>query len=218
MQNYNLQTLVKRVQTRLKDIEYDEEIIKSFINEAYYYIVGQTEYVFLETCQKQNARKSGSFNLCPDFQSVIAFECTNENGRHSLEYAPAKEYLENSPNENMYKYTILCDCLHFTVPEYQIKEDDEEEQKTNQLHLYYLAKPMALKKDTQVPNFPEEYSEALVLGALARCERLRDNFDYAQIYENQMEDIVVAMGARYNTRSSGFNSRAKLPVKISLGA
>jgi hypothetical protein len=69
-----------------------------------------------------------------------------------------------------------------------------------------------LAQPTDKPVIPYEYGEALLLGALARAEQLRDNFDYAQIYENKKEELITNMKERYCPRQQEGENRAKLPV------
>ena len=53
--------------------------------------------------------------------------------------------------------------------------------------------------------------EALVLGALARAEEIRDNFDYAQLYRNQQDQILTNMKLRLGPGNLTAENRAKLP-------
>ena len=71
-----------------------------------------------------------------------------------------------------------------------------------------------LVNDTDKPLIPYEFGEILVLGALARCERRRDNFDYAGVYEAKMDELVTNMKLRYCPRQLANENRAKLPVIV----
>ena len=84
--------------------------------------------------------------------------------------------------------------------------------KKYEVTLYYLAKPLPLSESTDIPVIPYEFGEILVMGALARAERLRDNFDYAAIYENKYDELVTNMKLRYCPRQLTGENRAKLPV------
>jgi hypothetical protein len=44
--------------------------------------------------------------------------------------------------------------------------------------------------DTDVPNLPQNFREAIVLGASYRCEEERDNYDIAGILQNRFNDRV----------------------------
>ena len=90
--------------------------------------------------------------------------------------------------------------------------DDDGDEKFYRIMLYYLAKPLPLVNSEDVPIIPYEFGEILVMGALARAERLRDNFDYAAIYENKYDELVTNMKLRYCPRQISNENRAKLPV------
>ena len=77
-------------------------------------------------------------------------------------------------------------------------------------HLY-LIEPKPLVDDKDKSPIPDQYIEALILGALYRAEQQRDNFDYAQIYQNQQDQILTNMKLRYGPGNLGVANRAKLP-------
>ena len=101
----------------------------------------------------------------------------------------------------------------FKLPEPD-KEADGDFTSNYTMRMYYLAKPKPLVKMTDKFIFPAEYGEILVLGALARAERLRDNFDYAAIYMNDFYDQITNMKQRLSARQLDAGNRAKLPVRI----
>ena len=98
------------------------------------------------------------------------------------------------------------------MPNIEDVKDDDGEEMFYTLDLYYLAKPKKLVNGNDRPVIPYEYGEALVLLAQARAEQLRDNFDYAQIYENKADDLITSMKERYCPRQQEGGNRAKLPV------
>ena len=53
--------------------------------------------------------------------------------------------------------------------------------------------------------------EALILGALARAEEVRDNYDYAQLYRNQQDQILTNMKLRYGPGNLSVKNVARLP-------
>ena len=60
------------------------------------------------------------------------------------------------------------------------------------------------------PILPDEFEEALVLGALSRAERERDNFDYAQIYKNQQDELLTNLKLRYGPGQLNMANRSSL--------
>lgn len=213
--NYNLQSLISRIKTRLKDAEYDDDTIAQFINDTYFEILGDTHYQFLEKKYRASAQEGGPLLLPKDYQSIIHLTARLDKKRYPLRYKPSREFFDFGKNSsfNNYTYTIFGNELHFSLPNIENEKDEDGDEKFYELDLYYLAKPLTLT-GTARPVIPQEYSEAIVLGALARAEQLRDNFDYAQVYENKKEDIVLSMKERYCPRQLEGENRAQLPVMV----
>lgn len=212
--NYNLASLVERVQARLKDADFSTIDIAQFLNDAYFEILGETHYQFTERKYETTAMEGGEVTLPCDYQTLIHFTAKNSRGLHKLTYKPSREYFNHGEGSvyNSYSYTVFGDKLLFDLPE--VKEIEGEKPDYYHLDIYYLAKPLKMTSDDDKPMMPSEYSEILVLSALARCERLRDNFDYAQIYENKVEDMLISMKERYCPRQLDDGNRAKLPITM----
>jgi hypothetical protein len=211
--NYNLGGLIARIKDKLDDQEFPAETITQFINDAYFDIMGEEHYQFLERKYKAAAQKSGVLVLPRDFQSVVAFTAKDGKNLWPFRYMPYNDYLsiEKDSGIKNYRYTLFGNELFYTVP--NIEDDDYEdgEERFYDLNMYYLARPLPLARETDVPLIPYEFGEILVLGALARCERRRDNFDYAAIYENKLDELVTNMKLRYCPRQQSGSNRARLP-------
>jgi hypothetical protein len=122
---------------------------------------------------------------------------------------PAKDFMSMDKHSGVknYYYTVFAGQVFYSLPELGENDDDYYE-----LTLYYLAKPVAMTQDTDVPIIPAEFGEILVLGAQVRAERKRDNFDYAAIYKNDYDELVTNMKLRYCPRQLEGENRAKLPI------
>ena len=133
-----------------------------------------------------------------------------------LEYMPKEDFfaLAKDDSRKNYKYTIFGNQLFYGLPNIENDKTPNGDDKFYELSLYYLAKPRAMASETDKPLIPAEFGEILVLGALARCEQRRDNFDYAGIYEAKMDELVTNMKLRYCPRQLTNANRAKLPVII----
>lgn len=212
--NYNLASLVDRVQARLKDADFSTIDIAQFLNDAYFEIVGETHYQFLERKYETTAMEGGEVTLPYDYQTLIHFTAKNNLGLRKLIYKPSREFFdaEDGSVRNSYNYTVFGDKLLFDLP--KVEEKENETPDFYNLSIYYLAKPLKMTADEDKPLIPSEYAEILVLDALARCERLRDNFDYAQIYENKVDDMLINMKERYCPRQLDDGNRAKLPLTM----
>lgn len=212
--NYNLNGLIERIKARLKDAEYSDTDIAQFINDAYFDILGDTAYQFLEKKYRSSSQDGGQLLLPPDFQTVKHFTAKLKHSIHPVNYIPSDDFFNVTKHSGVknYTYTIFGNELFYSLPDIEDIKDDDGEEMFYTLDLYYLAKPKMLVNPTDKPVIPYEYGEALLLGALARAEQLRDNFDYAQIYENKKEELITNMKERYCPRQQEGENRAKLPV------
>ena len=211
--NYNLAGLTARIKDKLDDQEYPEDVIARFINDAYFDVVGDEEYQFLEKMYQGATQEGGVLPLPSNYQSLFTLTAKSDHGTKALEYMSKEEYFTHGKGDKPYKYTIFADQLFYDVPSIE-GEDENGEEKFYDLRLYYLAKPKMLVNPTDKPLIPYEFGDILVLGALARCERRRDHFDYAGVYESKMDELVTNMKLRYCPRQLANENRAKLPVIV----
>ena len=211
--NYNLGGLTSRIKARLKDADYSDADIVQFINDTYFDILGEAHYQFLEKHYRASTQESGVLLLPRDFQTIIHLTATKDHNRWPVRYLDDRDFFDHTKDAGVknFTYTVFGNELFYSVPNVSDDEVGDEEQFFT-LDLFYLAKPLALASSTDKPVIPAEFGEALVLGALSRAEQLRDNFDYAQIYENKKEDIVLNMKQRYCPRQLEGENRAHLPV------
>ena len=214
--NYNLGGLIARIKTKLDDQEFPDETITQFLNDAYFDVLGDEEYQFLEKIFKAATQGSDILPLPSNFQSLFTLVAKGEQGLMPLEYMPKEDFfaLAKDDSRKNYKYTIFGNQLFYGLPNIENDKTPNGDEKFYELSLYYLAKPRAMVSETDKPLIPAEFGEILVLGALARCEQRRDNFDYAGIYEAKMDELVTNMKLRYCPRQLTNANRAKLPVII----
>lgn len=212
--NYNLGGLIARIKTKLDDQEFPKETITQFLNDAYFDVLGDEEYQFLEQIYKAATQGSDILPLPSNFQSLFTLVAKDEHGLMPLEYMPKEDFfaLAKDDSRKNYKYTIFGNQLFYGLPNIENDKTPTGDDKFYELSLYYLAKPRAMASETDKPLIPAEFGEILVLGALVRCEQRRDNFDYAGIYEAKMDELVTNMKLRYCPRQLTNANRAKLHV------
>jgi hypothetical protein len=58
------------------------------------------------------------------------------------------------------------------------------------LKQFYQKTPTELSADSDIPELPQNFREAIVLGAAYRCEEERDNYDIAAVVQNRFNDRV----------------------------
>lgn len=208
--NYNLSGLINRIKVRLDDEEYPDDTITQFLNDALFDALGEAHYQFLERIFKQYADNSSVFMLPCDYEALINLTAKKDGNVMALKYMPSNKFfdLDREDGRKNYCFTVFSGQVFYSLPDISDNDNDDY----YELSLYYLAKPTALSDPTDVPVIPYEFGEILVMGALARAERLRDNFDYAAIYENKYDELVTNMKLRYCPRQLEGENKAKLPV------
>ena len=215
LENYTFSNLVKRVKTRLNDEEFSDDVIKEFLNEAQFEILGEDKHTFLEKVDEFDISSPSEteLDLPRDYQSTfIIFVVGKDGSKNQLDYVPYEEFFDSSiPN----RYTIFSNKILYKLVDNSGNPKCWKNSITIQ-HLY-LAKPTEMVEDDDEPVLPYEYSEALIYLALSRAERLRDNFDYAQIYENKAETIITNLKTRYGMRQMKLKNRARLPLNLKYG-
>lgn len=212
--NYNLSGLIDRIKVRLDDDEYPDTTIVQFLNDALFDALGEAHYQFLEKIYVATTQQSGVLPLPGDYQTLITMTAKIDNEVWPFQYLDYKDFLNMSREDGRknYRFAVFGGKLLYNVPDVSSDVDEDGDEKFYELNLYYLAKPLPLEQPTDVPIIPFEFGEVLVMGALARAERLRDNFDYAAIYENKYDELVTNMKLRYCPRQISGESRASLPV------
>lgn len=201
--NYTLENLIEILRKRLQDEEFDETILTTFLNESMNEILGEDKYPFMQRIDKYTAESYGEISLPPDYAGTFYIYATQKKQpREELQYIEPELFFQNT-DQYTYTYTVFANTLF-----YRIKEDPEDIG-FDVMHLY-LANPLPLVRPTDRPPIPPQFMEALVLGALARAEQIRDNFDFAQIYENKQDQILTNMKVRFSNGNLTAENRARL--------
>jgi hypothetical protein len=198
--DYNLKSLVKRVKDALNDAEFSDDLIKQYLNDAQNEVLGESKYSFMRKIDEDSVRGIDAVMLPLDHQATENVIVRQEATRRELDYVPTGE-------AGHFTYSIFGNDLVVRVPHVP------KPRGSWYIKHYYLAKPLPMIDDEDVPHIPEEFGEILVLGALVRAEKRRDNFDFAADYANAQRSLVENMRLRYATRNASFGSRARLPIR-----
>lgn len=210
--DYTLENLINILRKRLQDEEYDGELLTHFLNDALNEILGEDKYPFMERMDDYTATPEGEISLPIGYsQTFFIFASKKGQPRTELHYIAPEEFFDKTHNHEMV-WTKFANTIFYKL---RLNKDSKSDcpycyEGWNILHLY-LANPIPLKKDTDRTPIPPQYIEALVLGALARAEEVRDNFDYSQLYRNQQDQILTNMRLRYGPGNLTAKNRAKLP-------
>lgn len=203
--DYTLENLIEILRKRLQDEEFDSNLLTIFLNESMNEILGEDKYPFMQRIDKYTGEAYGEISLPPEYSGTFYIYATQKKQpREEVKYIEPELFFDNSQRLT-FTYTTFANTLF-----YRLREDPEEIG-FDITHLY-LANPRPLKNNTDRPPIPPQYMEALILGAMARAEQVRDNFDFAQIYENKQDQILTNMKVRCSTGNLTAENRARLPL------
>ena len=202
--DYTLETLIDILRKRLQDEEFDSSLLTHFLNTSLNEILGEDKYPFMQRIDAYLADENGEVSLPIGYAGTFAIFARKEHQpREELRYISPDDFFKHTHDHEMV-YTVFANTLFYRTR----KNPGDEEVKI--LHLY-LANPKPLVNSTDKTPIPPQYIEALILGALARAEEVRDNYDYAQLYRNQQDQILTNMKLRYGPGNLSARNRAKLP-------
>ena len=188
--DYTLETLKDILRRRLQDQEFDGETLRIFINDSQNEILGEDKYPFMERIDTYLGEADGEISLPLGYAGTLfIFARKDGQPREPLQYIAPKDFFANTDRHQMV-WTKYANTIFYRAYK------DSDQTGFNIMHLY-ITNPLPLTKDTDRSPIPAQYIEALVLGALARAEQYRDNFDYAQIYRNQQDQILTNMKLRF---------------------
>ena len=202
--DYTLSSLTQTLRRRLQDEDFDQELLRIFLNNSLSEILGEDKYSFMQRIDKYTADYSGEISLPLAFGGTFyIYAKKDKEPRQELKYIPPEEFFENTKSHT-FVYTVFANTLFYRL----VKNNEETDFEITHL---YLTNPLPLTKESDKPPIPSQYMEALILGAMARAEEYRDNFDYAQIYRNQQEQLLTNMKLRYGPGNLTAKNRARLP-------
>ena len=206
--DYTLETLKSILRKRLQDEEFDGDTLTLFLNQAQDEILGEDKYPFMQRIASYTADEEGEIYLPPGYAGTFQlFAKKSRQSRQPLKYISPEEFFANDHSTMV--YTTFSHDLFYRI----CKPGNNEECDCEDLDLIhlYLVSPLPLVKDSDCSPIPPQYIEALILGALYRAEQLRDNFDYAQIYQNQQDQLLTNMKLRTGPGNLSASNSARLP-------
>ena len=202
--DYTLDNLISILRKRLQDEEFDGDTLTIFLNDSQNEILGEDKYPFMQRIEEYTDESHGSALLPPPYAGTFyIYAKQDKEPRQELKYISPEDFFKNT-KAHTFVYTVFANQLFW-----QLRKDPEDKGFTV-THLY-LVNPLPLTNSTDRPVIPPQYMEALILGALARAEEVRDNYDYAQLYRNQQDQLLTNMKLRYGPGNLSVKNRAKLP-------
>ena len=207
--DYTLENLIDILRKRLQDEEFDGDTLTMFLNQSLNEILGEDKYPFMQRIDEYIADANGEIDLPIGYGGTFYLYAKKpKHQREELQFMPPEEFFNRTKTHSMV-YTTFANTLFYRL---RVGKDGEDcpcdDYKITHL---YLENPFPLKRPNDRTPIPPQYIEALILGALYRAEQLRDNFDYAQIYQNQQDQILTNMKLRYGPGNLTAQNTAKLP-------
>lgn len=202
--SYNLLDLRSRVRTKIKDTSYSASTIDSFINDAIFEIAGLFPWIYLQKIAT-GALTTDVHTLAQqsDWQRttklILLNPTTPTSNRDITKYFktwetffnlwPAPDLLNSA--QPIY-WTEYGTTIYFNCPAdvaYLFRQ-------------FYQRTPTDLAADSDVPDFPVSFREAIVLGATYRCEQERENDDIAALRQNEFNDKIGDLIMRFANDSA----------------
>lgn len=199
---YNLGTVRARIEQKLDDTSFGVSKLNQFINDGQAEILNSRRFPFMEREKSVNAI-SGSetlTNLPTDMQTPLSLRIYTPIGyANELPYIEYEDFDRAFPNPNLTGPTTPSAWRVFNreIQIYPIPND------TYNLNLKYIKEVDELTLDSDVPEIPQAFGEALVLAGYKRALEHNDDYDQAQIIQQQIDMLVEKMSERYTRQASG---------------
>jgi hypothetical protein len=206
---YNLGTVRARIEQKLDDTNFGVAKLNQFINDAQEDILNSRRFVFMER-EADVTTNEGSqtlLNVPTDMQTPLSLRIHTPIGYATvLPYMEYEDFDRAIPNQDYIGNTIPNmwrvfnkDILIYPNPDtaYYLK-------------LKYIKEVTELILDADVPEIPQSFGEALVLAGYKRALEHNDDFDQAQVIQQQIDEFITKMDERYK-RQSGTPHIMRLP-------
>lgn len=196
---YNLLDLRARVRTKIKDTSYSASTIDGFINDTIVEIADLYPWKYFQAINSDALTlDSNTYDQQSDHQTTTKLVLlhptqTTSNWDITRYRKPWEEFFDIYPaadtldsSQPIY-WTEYGNKIYFNCPAnlaYLIRQ-------------YYQKVPTELDADADIPELPQNFREAIVLGASYRCEEERDNYDIAAILQNRFNDRVSDLIMRF---------------------
>ena len=208
--SYNLQTVRTRIQQKLDDDGFDTATIDQFINDGQRDILNSRRFTFMEkeATLTTTPDSSALTGLPDDFQVAISLRIVGDLPQ-VLNYVEYDDFDVMIPDPDNVAANFPKSWYVFNNSPYVYPRAND----TYNIKLKYLKKPAELVNDGDIPEIPEEFSEALVIAGYKRALEFNDENDKAQLVQIQVDELIEKMDERYK-RQIGVPHILKTPRKI----
>ena len=193
---YNLGTLRTRVQQKLDDTSFGVSKLNQFINDAQRDILNSRRFTFMER-EAVLTTSAGTDTLVgtpTDMQIPISMRITSPVSYASqLAYIEYEDFDTAMPNQDVNGNSVPSAWRVFNNTLLVYPNADA----TYQITLKYVKSPTELVLDSDVPEIPESFGELLVLAAYKRALEHNDDYDQAQVIQQQVDIQTDNMDSRF---------------------
>lgn len=193
---YNLGTIRGRVEQKLDDTSFGLAKLNQFINDGQRDILNSRRFLFMEreATVQTIVGSSGILNQPLDMQVPISLRVYSPNDYATLlNYVEYEDFDLVMPNQNNVGNTAPAYWRVFNK-EINVYPNTD---KVYDLRLKYVKEPAELINDTDVPEVPEAFGELLVLAAYKRALEHNDDYDQAQVIQQQIDVQIDTMDERF---------------------
>lgn len=211
---YTLAGLRQRIRDdKLDDPEFDGGVIDRFLNDTVRYIYNTYELPFMEKSFSgslpvgENAFVFPNDLLTPQLM-VLSSEDGTQVSDLTNNYAPFRDFFMRYPlpeNNQAGRPTIWTshgNRMYVERPSDQVYI----------LKTFYIRQPNAMSDDADIPDVPQNYEEALLLGALYRIHQRNEDFDLAAAVKAEFTEQVDLINAKVAGRQVGKANTMRLPL------
>lgn len=196
---FNLAGLRNRVLVdKLDDDEFDPDVVDHFINDTHRDIFNQFDLPFQEKIFKGVIPQNATiFQLPTDLVQLQSHTIAGAPGFNSGKM-PWRDFFKMYPDVDNNEpgqpttWTLYAGNVILSKPA------DQDYNFT----VFYIKRPKTLASNTDIPDVPEEFAEALVLGAYRRVLERNEDFDLAATINQQYLGQIQLMATRYGFRET----------------
>lgn len=215
---YQLSVIRTRIGQKLDDTNFGTDKLTQFTNDGQRDILNARRFVFMER-EATLTTTSGLDTVIgtpTDMQVPLTLRLYSPvNYATNLPYLEYEEFDTSIPNPSLAGNTVPISWRVFnqTIYVYPIANS------TYTLKLKYIKTPAELVNDTDIPEIPEAFGEALVLAGYKRALEHNDDYDQAQIIQQQIDEQLDKMSERYKRQAGRAHVMAQpLRTNSRLGA
>lgn len=212
MSTYQLSTVRSRIQRKLDNTSFDSTTLNDFINDGQRWIFNHSRLTFNE--REASVTTTASSTALTGLPTDIS-QPLNLRVYTPVNYAMLVPYVEYEDVDLIYPNVSLIGngppiaWTVFNGTPVLVNNADQ----TYTLKLKYIHSPTELINDTDVPEVPVEFSELLVLAGYKRALEHDDDFDQAQVIQQQIDREIIDMNGRYR-RQAGVPHIMKQPKNL----